>query len=278
VKTEARDTVMFIPKIIHQTWRSEALPQEFRVFQESWLRRHRGWEYRFYDDEACRRFVLGHFPELLQLYEACPHPVQRADLFRYLVVDHEGGLYADMDVECLRNMEGVLGGKHAVFGVEDRLSPRQRSLLNHRYPERIANFIFAAEPKHPVFAMIIESVKIRSCALDMEKEILETTGPGMLTDVVQDHRGNLGLTVLPRICWAPPSWYPDCFPFNLHMFARHHFSGTWKEEQPGSAREVSFQAGLRLRELYYRLPPSPLWKRDFLPLRRRGVNRTIENE
>jgi inositol phosphorylceramide mannosyltransferase catalytic subunit len=220
---------MSIPRIIHQTWKSERLPPAFRSFQETWRRHHPGWEYRFYDDEACRRIVGEGFPELLPLYDGCPHAVQRADIFRYLVVAREGGLYADMDMECLRNVEPLLEGRRAVFGVEDRLSPRRARRLNLRHGERIANFIFAAEPDHPLFREIIGKLEELPGPWNMEQEVLETTGPGMLTDLVQDRRDALDLTVLPRSCWAPrDGWPPRVFPFDRHVYARHHFAGTWK--------------------------------------------------
>jgi len=258
---------MAIPRIIHQTWKSPELPPAFRAFQETWQRRHPGWEYRFHDDGACRRTVENHFPGLLALYDSCPYPVQRADIFRYLIVACEGGLYADMDMECLRNLEPLLAGQRAVFGVEDRLSPRRTRQLGHRYPERIANFIFAAEANHPIFLKIIDRLKGLPGKWNLAEEVLETTGPGMLTDVVQDNREDLGLTVLPRICWAPPrGGYPDCFPFNLHMYARHHFAGTWKKSRsaaPGRGLRPWFQAW-GPGELFYRLPPSPVWTSDLI--------------
>ena len=206
------------------------------------------------------------FPLFLRSTTAVPIRCSGADIFRYLIVAKEGGLYADIDVECLRNVEPLLQCPRAVFGVEDRLSPRRTRQLGLRHGERIANFIFAAEAGHPVFGKIIDRLKRLPGAWDLDREVLETTGPGMLTDVVQEWREPLELTILPRICWAPPNWgYPDCFPFNLHMYARHHFAGTWKANRPATSEQGGF--GLREwapRELLYRLPPSPIWKRDLL--------------
>lgn len=266
---------MAIPRIIHQTWKSESLPPSFHFFRETWRRHHSDWEYRFYDDDACRRVVETWFPELLPLYDCCPHPIQRADIFRYLVVAREGGVYADMDMECLRNVDPLLEGRRAVFGVEDRLSHRQTRRMNLRYAERIANFVFAAEADHPVFQMIIGTLKELPGKWNLREEILETTGPGFLTNIVQDNRDRLGLTVIPRICWAPPNWgYPDCFPFNLHMYARHHFAGTWKKNLPLGEEERGFRSVIRAwdpREIAYRLPPFPLWLSDLLFWKRKDV-------
>jgi inositol phosphorylceramide mannosyltransferase catalytic subunit len=268
---------MAIPRIIHQTWKSDRLPPLFRMYQETWRRLHPGWEYRFYDDAACRRIVESHFPDLLALYDGCPHPVQRADIFRYLIVAREGGLYADMDMECLRNLDPLLEGQRAVFGVEDRLSPRRTRQLGHRYAERVANFIFASEADHPVWGKVIGKLKGLPGAWDLTAEVLETTGPGMLTNVVLECRQSLGLTVLPRICWAPPNrGYPDCFPFNLHVYARHHFAGTWKKNRSAPRDAGGLRCRLRrwdLGEIIYKLPPSPVWKSDLLFWRKEASRR-----
>lgn len=254
---------MAISKIIHQTWKSEDLPQSFRCFQKTWRHHHPGWEYRFYDDDACRRVVEDGFPEIIPIYDSCPHPVQRADIFRYLVVALFGGVYADMDMECIRSFDSLLEGHRAVFCVEDVLSPRRARLLNLRHPERIANFIFAAEPGHAVFSRIVTKLKALPGSWNMHEEVLDTTGPGMLTDVVQDARDQLQLTVLPRACCPHPKFcFPNRFPFNLHMYARHHFMGTWKTAKFLEAEKQHPVRSWDLRELWYSLPPSPVWKQD----------------
>jgi inositol phosphorylceramide mannosyltransferase catalytic subunit len=264
-----------IPKIIHQTWKSSNLPDNFRAYQNTWINHHPGWEYRFYDDAACRAVVEKSFPRFLVLYDSCPSPVQRADIFRYLVVAAEGGIYADIDMECYKNMEPLLMGRQCVFGVEATLSPRQVRLLNHRHSERIANCIFAARSNHPVFNKVMEEVASRLARRNPSGGIIETTGPGMLTDVVQKYRREYDLHILPQICWLPPTKpdYPNSFPFNLHMYAKHHFSGSWKQEPAqghdekaeaivtGTAAPSSFLCDIR--ELYYKLPPSPVWREDF---------------
>jgi len=229
---------MSIPRIIHQTWKSDRLPERFRIFQESWRLHHPSWEYRFYNDEACRRFVVEAFPDLVPIYDQCPHAVQRADIFRYLVVAREGGLYADMDTECVQPVDQLLESRHAVFGVEDLLSSHRARRLNLRHRERIANFIFAAEASHPIFGEIEASLGALPGPWDMQEEVLETTGPGMLTDVVQDHRVSMDLTVLPRLAWAAADWrYWRVIPRSDRLFVRHHFAGTWKDSRGAVVQE-----------------------------------------
>jgi len=220
---------MPIPKIIHQTWRSTELPERFRPLQASWRRLHPDWEYRFYDDRACRDHVATHFPELLDLYDGCPHPVQRADIFRYLVVAKFGGVYADIDVEALRPHDPLLQGRSALFGAEDVMSPRRMRAEGFDHSERIANFIFATEPGHPIWDSVVAWLRALPGRWDLVSEVLRTTGPAMLTRIVQPARASLEIEVLPPIVWAPWDWR-FWFPWrpDRRIHARHHFAGTWK--------------------------------------------------
>ena len=56
---------MAIPKIIHQTFNSRDIPRKYARYREGLTELHPGWEYKFYDDEACRQAVERHFPEFL---------------------------------------------------------------------------------------------------------------------------------------------------------------------------------------------------------------------
>ena len=270
------------------------MPEKFQAYQKTWIMYHPQWEYRFYDDAACRALVQLEFPDWLALYDSCPYPVQRADIFRYLVIASNGGIYADIDMECYKNMEPLLAGKECVFGVETILSPRQTRLLNHQYAERIANCIFAAQKNHPVFNRIMNEVSQRLA--EKPAGILETTGPGMLTDVVQKYRKQYDVHILPQINWLPPisADYPNCFPFNLRMYAKHHFAGTWKNENmeaPRLRRRLSgnrpltllkniakfFYLFFNIRGLYYKILSSPVWKGN-LYFRRKNTSQKKGND
>jgi hypothetical protein len=176
---------MAIPKIIHQTWVSAQLPPSFRAFQETWRGRHSGWEYRFYDDAACRRVVENDFPDLLAIYDGCPHPVQRADIFRYLIVAREGGLYADMDMECLKDCTPLLAGRRAVFCVEDRLSPRSVRQLGLRHAERIAHV------KIPRYWLIVEEFPMTVTGKIQKFKLAEWGARELgLTETGEDQKGH----------------------------------------------------------------------------------------
>ena len=40
-----------IPRIIHQTWKTETIPPQWEAAQRSWRDAHPGWEYRLWTDD-----------------------------------------------------------------------------------------------------------------------------------------------------------------------------------------------------------------------------------
>jgi mannosyltransferase OCH1-like enzyme len=109
-----------IPHIIHQTWKAEDVPLEYREFQRSWLHHHPNWDYKFWTDEDNLTFVRDHYPWFLSTYESFPYNIQRVDVARILYLHVYGGIYADLDVECLRPVDALPRNHSLVFGREGK--------------------------------------------------------------------------------------------------------------------------------------------------------------
>ena len=95
-----------IPLLLHQSHRSRrALKSRYREWMESWNRAyaaHDGWQHVFWTDEDNEALVARTLPWLLDTFRAYPHNIQRADISRIAVLREYGGVYADVDYECLR--------------------------------------------------------------------------------------------------------------------------------------------------------------------------------
>src|SRR5262245_14299633 len=99
---------MTIPRIIHQTWKTTDVPSALHAYQQSWRRIHNDYEYRLCTDDDNERLVREHFPRLVPLYRSFRRGIHRADLARCLHLAKYGGIYVDMDIECLRRVDDVL--------------------------------------------------------------------------------------------------------------------------------------------------------------------------
>jgi inositol phosphorylceramide mannosyltransferase catalytic subunit len=104
-----------IPQVLHQTWKSKIdIPENFALWRQSFLDCNPGIEARLYDDADNRALLAETFPSLLPLYEAFPREIFRADFIRPIYLFRFGGVYADMDFQCLQPLCGIRSGGSAV--------------------------------------------------------------------------------------------------------------------------------------------------------------------
>ena len=100
-----------IPKKIFQTheYRYEELPKWYKQTSDSWINLNPGWEYIYHNVSQRRAYVSSSSPELYKIYKKVIKPHQ-ADIWRYLILKNEGGVYADMDSFCTVPMDYILDG------------------------------------------------------------------------------------------------------------------------------------------------------------------------
>lgn len=182
-----------LPRIIHQTWKSAEVPAQWRPYQESWRARHPGWEYRLWTDADLHAFIREHYGWFLPIYEGYADPIMRADAARYFLLFHFGGVYADLDYECLRPFDDLLAGRRLVVGLEPAAHMELPLTKATGLRRMLCNALMASEPGHPfwehVFRQLVASHKA--------PEALGATGPYMLTHAYNAYPRRAELSVLP---------------------------------------------------------------------------------
>ncbi|QKV94833.1 glycosyltransferase [Streptomyces sp. NA02950] len=235
-----------IPSLIHQTWKDTDVPPRWRAWAASWRRHHPDWEYRLWTDADNRAFLEKHYPWFLPVYDGYPEPIMRADAIRYFLLDHYGGVYADLDFECLRPTTDLLTDCELVLGLEPEEHTRL-SLARRRGLRRVVgNAFLASRPGHPFWAHVHRELVGAHTAPGP----LDATGPYFLTRAVDSAPSARSITVL-----GPQTLYPVLSPYATEAFgarevdlsqayAVHHWSGSW-------ANDVSFRprtsAGRKVR-------------------------------
>ena len=100
-----------IPKIIHQTFKSKNLPAEFQKNVDQLKALNPEWEYRLYDDDDIRQFILDAYGTDILAYFNRINPrygAAKADLFRYLLLYKYGGVYLDIKSTFTKPIDQVL--------------------------------------------------------------------------------------------------------------------------------------------------------------------------
>ncbi|MGN9790595.1 glycosyltransferase [Streptomyces sp. OZ13] len=230
----ARHTVQMsaqerIPPLIHQTWKDSDIPAEWQEWADSWRLHHPDWGYRLWTDADNRAFLEEHYPWFLPIYDGYPEAIMRADAIRYFLLDHFGGLYVDLDFECLRSASGILDGRDLVLGCEPDVHTRLLLARRRGFDRIVGNAFMASRPGHPfwthVHRQLVSAHKLPST--------LDATGPFFLTRAVDSAPATDSITVL-----RPEVLYPKVSPYATELFgpqetdydsayAVHHWSDSW---------------------------------------------------
>ena len=116
---------------------------------------------------------------------AFSYDIQRADAFRYMLLHHFGGVYIDMDFECLQNIEPLLMGHKFVIGLEPFDQARSHGVM-----KLVSNALIASVPQHGFLRKTIEHLNIIDPEIVTHSEVLSSTGPIMLQQELEKYGGD----------------------------------------------------------------------------------------
>ncbi|WP_326601725.1 glycosyltransferase [Streptomyces sp. NBC_01800] len=224
--------------MIHQTWKDADVPPEWQKWADSWRIHHPGWGYRLWTDADNRAFLQEHYPWFLPVYDGYPEAIMRADAIRYFLLDHFGGLYVDLDFECLKPVTEILDGHDLVLGCEPDAHTRLLLARRRGFDRIVGNAFIASRPGHPFWA----HVHRRLVATHKLPSTLDVTGPFFLTRAIDSAPEPESITVL-----DPEVLYPEVSPYATELFgpqeadydrahAVHHWSDSWAYDTSGTPR------------------------------------------
>ncbi|WP_024913396.1 glycosyltransferase family 32 protein [Chania multitudinisentens] len=184
-----------IPRKIHQIYTAgwDALPDEIKALAHELQQKNPAWAYRFYDDQAITNYIGQHFgPDTLALYQRInpEYGAARADLFRYLVMYNEGGVYLDIKSSCDRPLDDIIPEDCELILCHWDNGPQGLDIKKGLHPELSAlqkgeyqQWNIIAGVRSPYLKAVIDDVTERirnyrpwTAGIGM-KGVLRTTGP-----------------------------------------------------------------------------------------------------
>jgi mannosyltransferase OCH1-like enzyme len=205
-----------VPHVFHQIWLGpDPLPPEFEPYRESWREHHPGWELRLWGE--------GNLPADLRtaaVYEQERQPVERADILRLEVLWRFGGVYLDIDMECLRPIDSLVEGLD-FFGTEIK-------------PGRVTNTVIGAAPLHPILDRALSELRLHERGTRFDKAL---SGPLFFDRIVRKFPG---ITT-----FSPDVFYPMTPDQRQHACAVHHAARLWKDVDEWRDVALRFEAQLR---------------------------------
>lgn len=215
-----------IPKIIHQTAPADKSKWHplWEPCQKTWKEKFPGWEYKFWSDEDLDALIATKYPWFLETYNGYDKKIKKIDAARYFILYEHGGVYADMDFECINNFEHVLPG--------DKVSIAESPYKNDGRGETHQNALMASPPKHPfwekVFSLLEEN-KHRN-------DVLYATGPQIIVKAVKELSHYVNTLDSKRFAPEHDSNFKSAWKNGVktpqtisdpNIFSRHHGTGVW---------------------------------------------------
>jgi mannosyltransferase OCH1-like enzyme len=191
-----------IPKIIHQVWINDTflgnpkknIPDKWNKAIELWKTNHPDWIYILWTDDTILSYLNDYHPDFVEHYKNYEYLIQRADMIRYFILYDYGGVYCDLDMYPIKNIESMIkcNLNHFVFSSNSdtitnlfMISPKY-SIIMKKIQDRLRN------PKIPIYC------------IGKHLKVYHTTGPAMLNNLLLNDI-NEPYIILPRKCFNPYS-------------------------------------------------------------------------
>jgi mannosyltransferase OCH1-like enzyme len=171
-----------IPRIIHQIWLGSPVPYKYFDWMQTWANM-RGWEYKLWTEEDLSDFLLYN----QDLYDESSNFGEKSDLLRLELLLHYGGVYVDIDFECVNS--SVFEELHRHFDFYAGFEPICHGTINGTY--KICNAIFAACPHHPIIKNLIIGMKA-NWKNHQGQTAVQKSGPDYFSRIILDYeKGHL---------------------------------------------------------------------------------------
>jgi mannosyltransferase OCH1-like enzyme len=169
-----------IPKLIHQTWKTEKIPQKWVPFADKVKLLNPGWTYKLWSDQENDEFVKKEFPEFYQVFTGFPRNIMKADTIRYFIMYKLGGVYLDLDYEVLKPFD---------FEKFNIILPLEEG-INEDSIKYIGNCFLASVPGHKFWSDVINDLRMNPPMVTDHSQVIKATGPMLLTKIYNANNYN----------------------------------------------------------------------------------------
>lgn len=234
-----------IPRIVHQTYKNETLPPRLSAYRNTWKHFLPNWEHKMWLDEDNRNLVKDHYPWFLATFDGYDQNIKRVDAARLFMMHHYGGIYADTDIEVMRDPSPLFAVEHDLFffaqstitcGHTARVTVPQTEATVGVIP----NALMASAPSHPFWIYL--AMKLMSAK--KEGLVMWATGPSRLTEALAAYQveyPHARVAIYTRDFWSPFKWgytgcknSEDCLALFPDAYLISHWTGTWNHCEKGT--------------------------------------------
>jgi len=195
------------PKIIHQSWKTTELRTDYEKYSQTWKELHPDYQYILWTDENNLKLIEEEDPSFVDAYNSYNHYIKRADAARYYYMYVYGGIYADLDFECLRNFDNILN-ENSGYDVIVGDAPREIT--------PIPNAIMISKPGAKFWLHLIRLMKARVNHACPPYD----TGPFLLDDAINTYPFKQEIKIAERSAFYELLWDDPYAKINYKDFEK----------------------------------------------------------
>ncbi|PHH81355.1 hypothetical protein CDD82_968 [Ophiocordyceps australis] len=180
-----------VPRILHFIPAPDETPVQVAA-RDSCLKIHATWEHKIWNQDAGRQLIATEFPWFLSTYDSLLNTAHGADVLRYFVLRHAGGVVLDSNTGCRTSLEPLL-----------------------YYPAWLPDYgsghlldasVLGGEPEHPLWLLATSKFASPSRFRSRLPSRYREYGPVFATRIWQAYHGSKGSSMpsLVRITFEGP--------------------------------------------------------------------------
>tara|TARA_Y100000389_G_scaffold200081_1_gene239779 strand:- start:52 stop:870 length:819 start_codon:yes stop_codon:yes gene_type:complete len=243
-----------IPKIIHQIWfqGEKNIKQPYKYCRETCLKINKNYKFLFWDQPKIEHLIKNNYSEWWGLYNNYPHMIQKIDFAKWVILHKYGGIYMDMDMECIKQLESLITDKYELvfssLNAGCKMHSRfcvsiffTSSFMYYNQPF-LSNGFFACVPNHPFWIDILNASKNNSKKYIFEPKLFyiqRSTGNALTTNIVRNKWIN-NSTILHYKYLEPCESKFDC-QLTEDSYAKDYLNNSWMTSDENSIIYIYFK-------------------------------------
>jgi len=157
-----------IPRKLHLIWFGRPIPQYYLDLLEIWKKKLFGWEIYLWDEAKASKITMTN----QSYFDAAKNLGLKSDIFRYEILFQMGGVYVDTDFFAIKTLDDLL---YLDFFTG----------TGHLSEAGVFNGLIGARKESKVILKCIESISRVGINESSDMDIINSTGPGLLSDTVK---------------------------------------------------------------------------------------------
>lgn len=225
-----------VPKIIHQTWKNQHIPEHLKTYVDSWKKVYGSSHvFMFWDDNTIDTFIKENYANMYKHYANLSKPIMKSDFARYAILYKFGGVYADLDMELFKDFYPLL----SKFDTSLYLTcehPEHAKEFN--IPVIFTNWFIVSKP---ICEHLMNFMK-QICS-SQSNDPLYRSGPMMITNYMNSLDTTQDITILPYTAFGPipkrKLWKNEYTNKDIEScYGLHYYVGTWWKKQNIMAQPI----------------------------------------